>query len=170
MMIFDELNEKVLRIKFLLMDCDGVLTDGKIIITADNDEIRSFHVRDGVGIQLWHRAGYRSGIISGRFSRALQLRAHQLEISYLRQGTIDKLTDFEEIIALEKLAAEEVAYIGDDIPDVPIMCRVGFAATVADAVSEAHACAHYVTTARGGHGAAREVIELILKAQNKWTE
>ncbi|MGH9914304.1 MAG: KdsC family phosphatase [Pyrinomonadaceae bacterium] len=150
------------------MDCDGVLTDGKITITADHDEIRSFHVRDGFGIVLWHRAGYRSGIISGRFSRAVQLRAHELEISYLRQGAADKIIDFEEIIAIEKLGAEEVAYIGDDIPDVLVMRRVGFAAAVADAVEEARACAHYVTRVHGGYGAAREVIELILKTQNKW--
>ena len=152
------------------MDCDGVLTDGRLWLTADGDEQKTFHVRDGQGISLFHQAGLKTGIISGRASSAVERRAQELNISFVRQGAKDKIAALEEILTRAGLSADECAYLGDDVADIPVMQRVELAVAVADAVEETRQVAHYITQVRGGHGAVREVTDLILKAQGRWEE
>ena len=160
--------ERALRIKLLLMDCDGVLTDGRIWLFENGEEQKGFHTRDGLGIELWHRAGLKSGIISGRKSNAVERRARGLGMSFVVQGVEDKVQAFKETVAQAGVTNEEVAFIGDDLNDIPLLLRSGFAVAVADAAPEARERAHYVTKLNGGQGAVREVIELILKAQGRW--
>jgi 3-deoxy-D-manno-octulosonate 8-phosphate phosphatase (KDO 8-P phosphatase) len=160
-----EVIKRAQRIKLLLMDCDGVLTDGRIWLTADGDEVKAFHVRDGQGIVLLHLAGVRTGIISGRISAATERRANELGMSFLRQGVSEKVAVFDDLLGEAGLAADECAYIGDDVGDIEIMRRVGLAVAVADAADAAKQVAHFVTTAAGGKGAVREVCETILQAQ-----
>jgi 3-deoxy-D-manno-octulosonate 8-phosphate phosphatase (KDO 8-P phosphatase) len=161
---------RVRRIKVLLMDCDGVLTDGRLWLTAEGGEQKTFHVRDGQGIALLHRAGLKSGIISGRASDAVERRAQELKITFVYQGAKDKIKTFEELLARAGVSEKECGYIGDDVADIPVMRRVAFAVAVADAVEETKAAAHYITTLPGGRGAVREVCELILKAQGYWDD
>ena len=158
------------RIKLLLLDCDGVLTDGTLTLQEHGDEQKSFNVRDGHGIVLLHRAGLKAGIISGRKSGLVDRRAQELGMSpeLVRQGCLDKIKDFDELLAQVGIGENAVAFVGDDVTDVPLMQRVEFAVAVADAVAETRSVAHYVTHAPGGHGAVREVIEIILKAQGHW--
>jgi 3-deoxy-D-manno-octulosonate 8-phosphate phosphatase (KDO 8-P phosphatase) len=158
------------HIKLLLMDCDGVLTDGKIWILEDGDDQKVFNTRDGLGLELLHRGGLSSGIISGRSSSAVERRARALGMEFVRQGSTNKLKAFEEILAKAGIDDGEVAFIGDDLTDIPIMRRSEFAVAVADAVAETRASAHYVTRAPGGDGAVREAVEVILKAQGRWNE
>ena len=165
-----EIERRAARIKLLLMDCDGVLTDGRITLVGDGDEEKSFHTRDGHGIVLLHRAGLASGIISGRTSSLVERRARELGMRYVRQGTWDKIKDFGELLAEAGVTEYEVAFVGDDVTDIPLMQRSALAVAVADAVPEARAAAHFVTQLPGGHGAVREVTELILKAQGRWSE
>jgi 3-deoxy-D-manno-octulosonate 8-phosphate phosphatase (KDO 8-P phosphatase) len=164
------IQERAARIKLLLMDCDGVLTDGRIWILENGEDQKAFHTRDGLGIDLLHRAGLKSGIISGRISIALERRAQSLGVSFLWQGREDKRQAFADTLAQAQVAKDEVAFVGDDLSDLPLMRQAGFAVAVADAVAEVKQHAHYVTTANGGNGAIREVIELILKAQGRWDE
>ena len=154
------------------MDCDGVLTDGTIMLLENGDEQKSFNVRDGHGIVLFHRAGLKTGIISGRSSSFVEKRAWELGMAqeFVRQGAHDKVATFADVLRRAQLEASELAFIGDDVTDIPIMRRVGLAVAVADAVEETRQAAHYVTVERGGHGAVREVTDLILKAQGKWDE
>ncbi|HKB65531.1 MAG TPA: HAD family hydrolase [Pyrinomonadaceae bacterium] len=156
------------RIKLLLMDCDGVLTDGRLWLTDDGDEQKSFNTHDGLGLSLLHRAGIKSGIITGRSSRAVARRGQELGIEFVCQGSPDKIAAFEQLLQEAGVDENEVAYVGDDLPDIPIMNRAELAVAVADAVEETRAVAHYVTLAKGGRGAVREVIELILKSQGRW--
>ncbi len=156
------------RINLILMDCDGVLTDGRITLREHGDEEKSFHTRDGHGIVLAHRAGLRSGIISGRSSKTVEMRARDLGMHFVRQGTWDKIKDFEEVLAEAGVGEDKVCYIGDDVTDIPLMHRSVLAVAVADATDETRAAAHYVTRLSGGFGAVREVCELILKAQGSW--
>jgi 3-deoxy-D-manno-octulosonate 8-phosphate phosphatase (KDO 8-P phosphatase) len=165
-----EIERRASRIKLLLMDCDGVLTDGRVTLLAEGDEQKSFHTRDGHGLVLLHRAGLRSGIISGRTSRLVERRAGELGIQYVRQGALDKIKDFGELLAEANVLEREVAFVGDDVTDIPLMKRSELAIAVADAVEETRSAAHYVTRIAGGFGAVREVCELILKAQGRWTE
>lgn len=165
-----EIEKRAARVKLLLMDCDGVLTDGRITLLPDGDEQKSFHTRDGHGLVLLHRAGINSGIISGRTSSAVERRARDLGIAYVKQGTWDKIVEFEEVLAAAGVEEENAAFIGDDVTDIPLMQRVGLAVAVADATEETRAAAHYVTALPGGFGAVREVAELILKAQGRWAE
>jgi 3-deoxy-D-manno-octulosonate 8-phosphate phosphatase (KDO 8-P phosphatase) len=165
-----EVERRAARVKLLLMDCDGVLTDGRITLLDGGGEEKSFHTRDGHGIVLLHRAGLRTGIISGRTSAAVEARARDLGMHFVRQGTWDKVKDFEEVLAEAGVAADEVGYVGDDVTDIPLMRRCGLAVAVADATDDTRAAAHYVTRLRGGFGAVREVCELLLKAQGRWAE
>lgn len=158
------------RIKLLLMDCDGVLTDGQLELLENGDEQKTFHARDGQGISLFHRAGGSTGIISGRTSSAVERRAQDLKMAYVRQYAKDKIKALEEILAAAGVSIDDCAYIGDDVGDIPVMRRVGFAIAVADAVEETKQAAHYVTELKGGRGAVREVTDLILKAQGRWEE
>jgi len=152
-----EVQRRARRIKLLLMDCDGVLTDGRLWLTADGDEQKTFHARDGQGIALCHRAGLKTGIISGRTSSAVERRARDLSMSFVRQSAKDKIKTLEDIMAEAGVTLDECAYIGDDVADIPVMKRVELAVAVADAVVETQQAAHYITELRGGQGAVREV-------------
>ena len=158
------------HIKLLLMDCDGVLTDGRLWLLENGGEQKSFNTKDGLGFELLRRAGVRSGIITGRTSQALARRADELGIEFLRQGDEQKLNAFEKVLAEAKLDESRVAYIGDDLSDIPLMKRCELSVAVADAVEETRSVAHYVTQAKGGRGAVREVIEMILKSQGLWND
>jgi 3-deoxy-D-manno-octulosonate 8-phosphate phosphatase (KDO 8-P phosphatase) len=166
----EDVTARARGIKLLLMDCDGVLTDGLLWLTADGDEQKAFHARDGQGISLLHRAGLHTGIITGRQSSAVDRRAQDLKMSYVRQYAKDKVKAFEEILAEAGVTTNECAYIGDDVGDVPVMHRVGLAVAVADAVAETKQAAHYITALKGGQGAVREVCDLILKTQGRFDE
>ena len=165
-----EVQERAARIKLLLMDCDGVLTDGRIWLFADGEEQKGFHTRDGLGIDLLHRAGLRSGIISGRTSSAVETRARTLGMSFLVQGHENKVQAFADTLAQAAVTPAEVAYIGDDLNDIPLILQSGLGVAVADAALETRENAHYVTKAPGGFGAVREVIEVILKSQGRWDD
>lgn len=165
-----EVQQRAERIKLLLMDCDGVLTDGRIWLFENGEEQKGFHTRDGLGIDLWHRAGLKSGIISGRVSSAVEVRARTLRMTFICQGCEDKLEAFNDTLAQAGVSNAEVAFVGDDLNDLPLMLQSGFAVAVADAAHETREHAHYITKAAGGYGAIREVIELILKAQGRWDD
>jgi 3-deoxy-D-manno-octulosonate 8-phosphate phosphatase (KDO 8-P phosphatase) len=164
------LDERCQPIRLILSDVDGVLTDGRIIINNEGVETKLFHVRDGMGIALWQKAGYRFGLITLRSSQIVKLRVAELGIDVVRQGIENKHTAMKEITAELRLAPAEVCYIGDDLPDLPVMRAVGLGVAVADACKELRKAAHYVTTRPGGGGAVRETIELILKAQRRWDD
>jgi 3-deoxy-D-manno-octulosonate 8-phosphate phosphatase (KDO 8-P phosphatase) len=164
------IEKRAANIKLLLMDCDGVLTDGSILLLPEGDDQKFFNVRDGLGLELLHRAGIKSGIISGRKSNALTQRARGLGVTYIRQGCKDKTVALREIIADARVTPAEIAYIGDDLVDIPLLAHAGLSIAVADAVAEVKARAHHITSAVGGRGAVREVIELILKAQGRWDD
>ncbi|HEX4948085.1 MAG TPA: HAD-IIIA family hydrolase [Blastocatellia bacterium] len=157
-------------IKLILTDCDGVLTDGRLYYTANGEAAKVFHIHDGLGFKLARQAGLKIGIISGRKSEALERRANELNIDHLYHGNDAKLGAYEAIRTAENLTDEQIAYLGDDLHDLPLLSRVGFAIAVADAVAEVQAAAHFVTTQRGGAGAFRAAVEFILKAQNQWQE
>lgn len=165
-----DLQQRAARVKLLLMDCDGVLTDGRIWIFENGEEQKGFHTRDGLGIDLLHRAGLRSGIISGRVSSAVERRAQNLGIEFICQGCENKLEVFSEILSQAGITNAEVAFVGDDLNDLPLLLQSGLGVAVADAASETREHAHYVTNASGGYGAIREVVELILKSQGRWDE
>jgi len=160
------------KIRLLLMDVDGVLTDGRIWLQSWPDgsahEIKGFSAYDGAGLKLARASGLRTGVITGRKSAAMARRAKEADIEFVFQGRGEKLPAYEEILRTAKLKDEEVAYIGDDLPDLAILSRVGLAIAVANAVPEVKRAAHYVTKSSGGNGAVREVVELILKTQDKW--
>jgi 3-deoxy-D-manno-octulosonate 8-phosphate phosphatase (KDO 8-P phosphatase) len=164
------LTEEVLRrakkIKLLLMDCDGVLTDGRLYYTDAGEQMKVFHVRDGQGLVSWHKAGFRSGIISGRDAKKiLEKRATELGIHYIKACSVEKTRDFEDILQDAKVASDEVAYIGDDIGDISLLKKVGLPIAVNDAVSELNSYIIYKTKLKGGLGAVREVTDLLLKAK-----
>lgn len=152
----------------MLSDVDGVMTAGEIQIDAGGNESKIFHVRDGLGIKLWRLAGGTFGIISARTSQAVSVRAGELKVDFLRQGSEGKWAAAEQIIQKLKLTPEQVCYIGDDLTDLPVMQAVGLSACVADAAAELVQVSDYVCERAGGGGAVRELIEAILKAQQKW--
>jgi 3-deoxy-D-manno-octulosonate 8-phosphate phosphatase (KDO 8-P phosphatase) len=160
------------KIRVLIMDVDGVLTDGRIWLMSRRDgtasEIKGFSAYDGAGLKLARAAGLRTGIITGRESTAVAVRARECEIEFVYQHRSTKMGSFEEILQLTGADTSEVCYVGDDLPDIPVLERVGLAAAVANAAPEVKRAAHFVTARSGGDGAVREVIELIVKAQGKW--
>lgn len=169
------LKERARKIKLFLMDVDGTITDGGVcLISLPNDggvaEMKVFNSLDGLGLKLAHTMGIQTGFITGRKSPAVTQRAHELDVDYVYLGQATKMAAFEECMRDAGVTAEEVAYMGDDLPDLPVAERVGLAVAVANAAPELKAACHYVTETRGGAGTAREVVELILKAQGRWEE
>jgi 3-deoxy-D-manno-octulosonate 8-phosphate phosphatase (KDO 8-P phosphatase) len=160
--------DRLKKIKLLLLDVDGVLTDGRIIYDANGLETKFFNVKDGHGIKLLQKAGIEVGIISARRSEVVKVRAAELGITHLHQRSLDKLVPYREVLDATGLSDEEVAYIGDDIQDLPLLRRVGFAAAPADAVPDVLPHVHFVTRNRGGWGAVREVCDLLLRGQGVW--
>lgn len=166
----DDLAARAAAIELLLLDVDGVLTDGGVVYLDDGTELKRFHVRDGSGLKLWHAAGKRSAIVSGRKSAVVERRAAELGIAPVLQGRGDKLATLTEVLAATGLRPEQVCAVGDDLPDVPVLRRCGLAVGVADACPEVRAVANYVTSVAGGRGAVREAIEWLLKIQGRWSE
>jgi 3-deoxy-D-manno-octulosonate 8-phosphate phosphatase (KDO 8-P phosphatase) len=170
----DSVTQRAARIKLLLMDVDGVLTSGRLYYVPDSQgqmvESKGFDSQDGISLQWLDWKGIKTGVISGRISPATEERARQVKMTYVYQGHIEKVPILEEILKDAKIASSEVAYVGDDLTDAVIMRRVGLAIATANARDEVKRAAHYVTEARGGEGAVREVVELLLKAQNLWAE
>lgn len=162
--------QRLRRIRLLLLDVDGVLTDGRIIYDAQGVETKAFDVKDGHGLKLLQRAGVQVGIITGRSSEVVNVRARELGIDIVYQGAKDKLLPFQEILQTLRLAADEVAYMGDDLPDLPVLRRAGWAVAPVDAVDEVKPYVHYVTRRPGGRGAVREVCDLLLQEKGKWAE
>lgn len=163
-----EVLERVQKVRFVLMDVDGVLTDGRLFMGSAGEEIRAFHVRDGLGIRMGQRAGLLFGIITGRQSRTVTDRAEELYITEVHQGVLDKSERLDEILGRIKLEPEQVCFIGDDLVDLPVLRRVGFAAAPADAVPEVLETVHYVSSRAGGDGAVRDVVDFLLRSQGKW--
>lgn len=157
--------ERAQRIKLLIMDCDGVLTDGRLYFSAAGEELKVFHARDGQGIVEWHKAGCRSAIISGRNSPIVEMRGKQLGIEFILQGRKEKISAFNELIAIAGVTADEAAFVGDDTPDAEVFPFVGLAVAVGDAHDEVKAAAHHTTKLDGGRGAVREVIDLLIDAK-----
>lgn len=160
--------ERARKVRVVLFDVDGVLTDGGVIVHADGSESKRFDIKDGAGIVIARRAGLTVGLISARQSPSTLHRARQLGMDPVRQGVHDKAAALEELIRAHDWKAEDIAYMGDDVVDLPVLMRVGLAACPADAVPEVQAVAHVVSARPGGHGAARSLIEDILRAQGRW--
>lgn len=158
------------KIQLLALDVDGVLTDGTLVINADGSETKFFNSLDGHGIKLWQRVGLKVAIISGRASAPTDRRAEQLKIEYVFQDCHNKLPVAEQLLEKLGLLPENMAFIGDDLTDMPVMRYAGLAVTVANAVDEVKQCADYITTHPGGSGAVREAIEYILKNSGRWQE
>ena len=165
-----EMKANLADIQVLVIDVDGVLTDGTIIVNGDGTESKFFSVLDGHGIRLWQRAGLKVAFLSGRASESTRYRAEQLEVQYVFQDCHNKLDALQKFLKQVGLSPEVIAYIGDDLPDLPVIKYVGFGVAVANAVDEVKQYADYVTTRPGGGGAVREVIEYILKNTGRWQE
>jgi 3-deoxy-D-manno-octulosonate 8-phosphate phosphatase (KDO 8-P phosphatase) len=159
---------KLEKVKILLLDVDGVMTDGRIVYTDSGTEIKAFCVKDGLGIRLLINAGIKTGVVTGRSSEALHHRCKNLHIEYIFDGVLNKVEILDKIIGLTGIQASEIAYIGDDLPDISIMRGVGIPIAVADAHESVIDTACIVTSAKGGNGAIREVCEAILKARGQW--
>jgi len=170
MSISDELVRRARTVKLLALDVDGVLTDGSLYYGAKGEELKRFDVKDGHGIVLWRELGNPTAILTARSSPIVSARAAELGIRHVLQGERDKGKGFDKLLAQAGVRAEEVAYIGDDINDIPVMRRVGFAATPADGVAEVREYVHYVCKASGGNGAIREICNLLIRAQGRWEE
>jgi 3-deoxy-D-manno-octulosonate 8-phosphate phosphatase (KDO 8-P phosphatase) len=164
------LSDACRRVELILSDVDGVLTDGGIWYDNQGIELKGFHIRDGLGIKLWQRAGFRFGLLTARTSHIVKLRASELNLELVRQGFEDKLPVALEMIRNCGLALEQVCYIGDDLTDLPVIRRVGLGVAVADAATEVRSAAAFVTELPGGRGAVRELIETILKAKSRWED
>lgn len=160
--------ERAKKVKLLIVDIDGVMTDGRIIYSVYGDELKFFDVQDGLGISLLLRAGIKSVIITAKKSRIVKMRAKDLRVAKAYQGHMDKLIPFEKTLRRFRVKPEEVCFIGDDLIDIPILRRVGFAIAVPNAMEEVKASAHHITVKAGGRGAVREICDFILKAQGKW--
>ena len=164
--------KRAAQIKVLLMDVDGTMTDGGVILLSQTDgsalEIKTFDAHDGQGLTLAHTAGLRTGCITGRESAALLRRAHEMKMEFIYMRQPLKMPAYEEILEKAGVSDSAVAYIGDDLPDIPLMRRAGLAVAVGNAVPEVKDAAHYTTKALAGHGAVRETVELILKCKGIW--
>jgi len=158
------------RIQAIIVDVDGVLTDGSVILGSGGTEFKSFDIRDGMAITIARRAGMKIGFITSRTSEAVQRRGEELKVDYLFQGVRNKLTKLMELSNSENVPLESICYIGDDIIDIPVLRKVGFSATVSDAPNEVKSCVSYVSENKGGKEAVRDIIRHILVSQGKWKE
>jgi 3-deoxy-D-manno-octulosonate 8-phosphate phosphatase (KDO 8-P phosphatase) len=167
-MINNQIVERARRVKILITDIDGVMTDGRIIYSIYGDELKFFDVTDGFGISLLSKVGIKTVIMTAKKSRIVKQRGKDLKVARVYAGFLDKLIPFNDLLKRFKVTAEEICFIGDDLIDFPVLKRVGFAVSVPNAMEEVKAAAHYITTRHGGRGAVREVCDLILKSQDKW--
>lgn len=164
------LAERCRRVTALILDVDGVLSDGGITYTAQAVELKRFHVRDGSALKIWQKAGMRLAWLSGRTAQATQIRAAELGVISVVQGGAEKTDGYRKLLGEFNLRTEQVAYLGDDLPDLPVLQATGLALAVRDACPEVRRAAHYISCTPGGQGAVREVIELILRCQGRWRE
>lgn len=162
------LADRCRAVELLVADVDGVLTDGRIVYDDRGVELKAFHVRDGTAFKAWRQTGKRAAILSGRASRAVEVRAAELSLDAVIQGAGDKRAAFRGLLSACGLRAEQACFVGDDLPDLPVLAGCGLAVAVADACPEVRRAAHYVTRTAGGRGAVREVVELILGCQRLW--
>jgi len=165
-----DLIERAKKIKLLILDVDGVLTDGSLLIGPSGEFCKKFHAQDGLGITLSKKFGLKTAIITGRTSTMVEFRANELKIDAFYQGQRNKLNALAALQKQFNVNLSEIAYVGDDLIDLPVLTKVGLACAVANAVPEVKARSHYITNASGGHGAVRQVIEMILKAQGFWEQ
>ena len=174
MKISPALGKRAAKIKVVLMDVDGTITDGSVTLLSQPDgsalEIKTFDAHDGQGISLAHTAGLRMGVITGRESAALRRRMKELNVEFVYEKQAHKIAAYEEILKKAAVTEDEVAFLGDDLPDLTVMRRVGLAVAVGNAAPEVKQIAHYTTVRNGGKGAARELVELILKSKGTWQE
>jgi 3-deoxy-D-manno-octulosonate 8-phosphate phosphatase (KDO 8-P phosphatase) len=166
----DKLIAKIRSIRLLILDVDGVMTDGRIIMDHAGREIKNFDVKDGHGIKVLMRYGIDVILVTGRRSTVVEHRARDLGIGEVHQGVTNKLEIGDTILRNRSMNYEQIAFVGDDIVDIPLLRRVGFSAAVADAAEDVRKCADYVTIRKGGRGAVREVCEIILKAKGEWAD
>ena len=165
-----ELAQRAARVNLLVLDVDGVLTDGRIVYADYGDELKFFDVQDGAGLVFWHRVGLRSAIITARTSRLLKRRAKELRVDALEQKQLLKLPAYERLLKRFRLSDEQTCVVGDDLMELPLLRRAGFAVAVPHAVEEVKQLCHYVTRRPGGRGAVREVVDLLLKAKGLWDQ
>jgi 3-deoxy-D-manno-octulosonate 8-phosphate phosphatase (KDO 8-P phosphatase) len=167
-MVPGSVEKRAARVRLVLFDVDGVLTDGRVVLHGDGRESKQFHIRDGI-VMVWaQRVGLQVGLLSARSSATTTERAAQLGITLVHQGVASKIDTYDEILRKLGLSDEEVAYMGDDIVDIAVLSRVGLAAAPADAVAEVRERVHWVAPSAGGAGAARELLELVLRTQGRW--
>ena len=166
----ENLIEKAKKVRMVLVDVDGILTDGGLFLGNNNIELKRFNSQDGLGITIARMAGIKVGIITGRESDLVAVRAKELKMDYISQGHFDKRIPLKEIVENNNVEYDEIAYIGDDILDIPVLKMVGFSATAGNGVPEVKEIVDYVSKNSGGNGAVRDIIEFILKSQNKWEE
>ncbi len=162
------LKQRAKKIKMLILDIDGVMTDGRIIYDSRGNELKCFNVLDGMGLALLNQTKIKVALITAKGSPAVKRRAREIGAVEVKQNSIDKLTALRQILRKYNLSSKDICFVGDDLVDFPVMKRAGLAVAVANACSEAKKVAHYVTKKEGGKGAVREVIEIILRAQNEW--
>jgi len=165
-----EVQKRAANITALVIDVDGVLTDGRIVYAEYGDELKFFNVQDGAGLVFWNRVGLKSAIITARTSRLMKRRAKELRVDHLVQGALLKLPAYDQLLKRWRLADEQICCIGDDLMELPILRRVGLAVAVPNAVEEVRLISHYITQRPGGGGAVREVIDLILEAKGLWEQ
>lgn len=170
MMLSPQLEFRIKRIKLLILDIDGILTDGRIIYDNRGNELKFFDVQDGFGIVLLKRVGIETVIMTAKKSKVVSRRAKDFNVKHIYQNCFDKLKVFEDILRKFSLSPDEICFMGDDLIDIPVLKRVGFAVSVPNAVYETKKVVHYVTKRHGGRGAVREVCDLIIKSQNKWQD
>ena len=169
-MISREIVEKARRVKIMITDIDGVMTDGRIVYSIYGDELKFFDVTDGFGISLLSRVGIKTIIITAKKSKIVKMRGRDLKVARVYAGNIDKMIPFNDLLKRFNVKPEDLCFIGDDLIDLPVLKRVGFAVSVPNAMEEVKVAAHYITSRSGGHGAVREICDLILKSQDKWDE
>lgn len=162
------IRERARKIKMLVLDIDGVMTDGRIIYDSRGNDLKCFNVQDGLGLALLHQAGIKVTLITAKASRTVLRRARDIGAVEIKQNAIDKLPAFNQILKKHNLKYKDICFVGDDLIDLPLMRRVGLAVAVNNGCDEVKSAAHYVTRKEGGKGAVREVIEIILRAQDKW--
>jgi 3-deoxy-D-manno-octulosonate 8-phosphate phosphatase (KDO 8-P phosphatase) len=169
-MINNQIVERAKRVKMLITDIDGVMTDGRIVYSIYGDELKFFDVTDGFGISLLNRVGIKTVIMTAKKSRIVKMRGRDLKVTKVYAGFLDKTIPLGDILKRFKLDPEEICFMGDDLIDFPVLKKVGFAVSVPNAVEEVKAIAHYITSKPGGRGAVREICDLILKSQGKWEQ
>jgi len=163
------LKDKIRKIKLLILDVDGIMTNGEIVLDENGEELKIFDVQDGFGIVLFQRAGYKTAILSARSTGSVTARAKDLKINKICQNACPKIKVYKKLIRELEIKDDQVCFMGDDLPDIEVLKTVGFSVTVPNAVDEIKEIVDYITKNEGGRGAIREIVEIILKAQNKWS-